>query len=119
VLEGGSDAVASAALQTIVQARATASGASVTSIETLPAETHGAYRRIGLRLSLSAPWPVLIELLRAIAEPGDGASAAVPNMVIDNLQFRAPPIQTRVADTPVTASFTVFAFRATPQEGAG
>jgi general secretion pathway protein M len=119
LLEGASDAIAGAALQDIVQAMGAAAGASFSSIETLPAEQRGAYRRIGLRLSLAAPWPVLIELLRA-AETGAPRApgvkgAAVPAMLIDDLQLRAPPLQLRAAGAPVTASFTILAFRAAPE----
>jgi hypothetical protein len=35
-------------------------------------------------------------------------------MLIDDLQIRAPPLQLRPASAPVKASFTIFAFRAAP-----
>jgi general secretion pathway protein M len=105
LLEGGTDAIAGAAMQGAVQALARTAGASLASIETLPAEPRGAWRRIGLRVSLAASWPVLVELMRAI-EQGS------PAMLIDELQLRGPPVQARSPSAPVQASFTILAFRA-------
>jgi general secretion pathway protein M len=79
-------------------------------METLPAEARGGYRRIGLRVSMSAPWPVLIDLLRS-------AGQQQPRMLVDDVQFRAPPMQVREAAAPVSASFTLLAFRAVPAGG--
>ena len=62
LLSGATDALAAAVMQNAVQGMASAAGAELTSMETLPADTRGAYRRIGLRVSLAAPWPILIEL---------------------------------------------------------
>ena len=86
LLPGATDALAAAAMQSAVQAMAAACGAELASMETLPAEARGGYRRIGLRVSLSASWPVLIELLHT-------AGQQQPRMLVDDLQFRAPPIQ--------------------------
>jgi general secretion pathway protein M len=110
LLPGATDALAAAAMQSAVQAMATASGAELASMETLPAEARGGYRRIGLRVSLSAPWPVLIDLLRS-------AGQQQPRMLVDDVQFRAPPLQVREAAAPVSASFTLLAFRAVPAGG--
>jgi general secretion pathway protein M len=110
LLPGATDALAAAAMQSAVQAMATASGAELASMETLPAEARGGYRRIGLRVSLSAPWPVLIDVLRS-------AGQQQPRMLVDDVQFRAPPLQTRDAAAPVSASFTLLAFRALPAGG--
>jgi hypothetical protein len=106
MLEGASDAIAGATLQGTVQAMAHTAGASISSIETLPAEPRGAYQRIALRVSLAAPWPVLIELLR-------GVEQGPPTMLIDDLQFRSgmAPTSAPAADVPVSASFTILAFR--------
>lgn len=107
LLPGTTDALAAAAMQSAVQAMAAASGAELASMETLPAEARGGYRRIGLRVSLSASWPVLVELLHT-------AGQQQPRMLVDDLLFRAPPIQVREAAAPVSASFTLLAFRAVP-----
>lgn len=105
LLPGATDALAAAAMQTAVQAIATGSRVELASVETLPVEVRGAYRRIGLRVALSAPWPALVELLRA-------AGQGQPSMLVDDLQLHAPPVPTSAADAPVSASFTLLAFRA-------
>jgi general secretion pathway protein M len=105
LLGGGSDALAGAALQNTIQNMATQAGTDLTSLETLPAEARGAYRRIALRISLSAPWPALIELLQEIEQH-------TPGMLLDNMQLRVSPSQARSAASPVNANFTVIGFRA-------
>jgi len=105
LLEGASDAVAGAALQEQVQAMAVEAGSPLTSAEALPAEPAGAYRRISLRVALSAPYPVLVHLLAAIAD-------ATPRMLVDDLQVQAPPLGLRSAVLPRDATLTVLAFRA-------
>ncbi len=111
LLEGSSDAIAGATLQTAVQRMAMSAGATLRSLETLPAERSGHYRRISLRISTEAPWPVLIALMR-------GVEQGTPQMLIDNLQLRAPPAELRTATTPISATFTIVAFRAAPAGGA-
>jgi general secretion pathway protein M len=106
LLEGASDAIAGAALQSSVQVMAAAAGAELSSMEMLPAEQRGTYRRIALRVSTSAAWPVLVELLRAVEQ-------ATPRMLVDDLQLRAPPVEMRAATTPISAAFTILAYRAT------
>ena len=114
LLPGATDALAAAAMQSSVQAMAASAGVDLASMETLPAEARGPYRRIGLRISLTAPWPVLIGLLR---EAGGGQ----PRMLIDDLQLRSAPMQQQQPEhagaTPVYASFTLLAFRAAPAGG--
>ncbi len=110
LLPGATDALAAAAMQSAVQVMATAAGAELASMETLPAEARGGYRRIGLRVSLSAPWPVLVELLRS-------AGQQQPRMLVDDVQLRAPPMQVREAAAPVSANFTLLAFRAVTPGG--
>jgi hypothetical protein len=105
LLAGASDALAGAALQSSAQGMATAAGAELSSMEILNAEQRGAYRRIGLRVSTAAPWPVLVELLRAVEQ-------GTPRMLIDDLQLRAPPVEVRAAATPISAAFTILAYRA-------
>jgi|SRR5579863_912619 len=110
LLSGATDAVAAAAMQNAVQAMAARSGIELSSMETLPAEPRGAYRRIGLRVSLSAQWPVLIELLRA-------AGQGQPRMLVDDVQLRTTPVQGHTTEAPVSASFTLLAFRAATGDG--
>jgi general secretion pathway protein M len=104
LLEGASDAIAGAALQSAVQGMATTAGAELNSMEMLPAEQRGAYHRIGLRVATAAPWPVLIDLLRQIEQ-------GMPRMLIDDVQLRAPPVELRAAASPISAAFTIVAFR--------
>jgi hypothetical protein len=63
-----------------------------------------------LRVSLTAPWPVVIELLRAV---GQGQ----PRMLVDDVQLRVAPVQGRSSATPIGASFTLLAFRAASGTG--
>jgi hypothetical protein len=112
LLSGATDAVAAAAMQSAVQAMAISAGVELVSMETLPAEGRSNYyRRIGLRVSLNAPWRVLIELLSA-------AGQGQPQMLVDDLQLHSVEMQTRGAATPVGASFTLLAFRVV-QDGSG
>lgn len=114
LLEGESDAVAGAALQEAVQAMAAAAGAVLTSVETLPAERAGQYRRVSVRVSLNASWPVLVQLLESLAQSS-------PRMLVDDLQVQSSPLILQMATRPLDASFTVIGFRAAgPQrDGSG
>jgi len=105
VLSGGTDAIAGAALQEQVRTMATAAAADLTSIETLPAEQAGAYRRIGVRLELSARLPVLVDLLKAVDD-------AQPSMLADDIHLTASLTGgVNLPILPLEASFTVYAFR--------
>lgn len=105
LLEPRSDAVAAAGLQARVEQLAVSAGASLASTEVLAAEPVGAYRRIRLRLTLTASWPVLVALLQALAE-------AKPQMLVDDVQLRAAPVVVGREAPPLDASLTVLAFRA-------
>jgi general secretion pathway protein M len=113
-LEGASDAIASADLESRIDALASSAGATIGSTEALPAEARGAYRRIGLRLALSGSYETLVRLIARI-------EAATPPLVVDNLQIhgvlRRPGLpQGQEADAALDAGFDVFGFRgnATP-----
>ena len=105
LLEGGTDAVAAAALQGKVQAMASQAGARVTSMEILAAEPRGPYRRIAVRVAMEGHLPELLELLRAIGD-------AAPRMLVDAVQLNGPNAQAHTDTPPIAASFTVLAFRA-------
>jgi len=79
-LEGASDAIASANLQSHIEELATSTGAAIGSTESLPAEVRSGYRRIGLRYVLSGPYETLVKLLARL-------EAATPPLVIDNLHI--------------------------------
>ncbi len=104
VLAGNSDAIAGAALQEQVQAMATVTNAQLTSIETLPGEQVGSYRRIGVRVELSAQLTVVTHLLAAIEQ-------AQPSMMVDDIRLTATPVGPQNAQLPLDAAFTVYAFR--------
>ncbi len=104
VLAGNTDAIAGATLQEQVQGMAASATATLTSIETLPAEQVGNYRRIGVRVELSAQLAVTVALLRAVEE-------AQPSMLVDDIRLTATPIGQQNAQLPLDAAFTVYAFR--------
>jgi general secretion pathway protein M len=79
-LEGASDAIASANLQSHIEELATSLGATIGSTESLPAEVRSGYRRIGLRYVLSGPYETLVKLLARL-------ETATPPLVIDNLHI--------------------------------
>ena len=103
LLDGSSIPVATAALQGLVQDTATTAGASLSSVESLPGETGTGYRRVGVKLALSAPWPVLIHFLQALQE------SDTP-MAIDDLQIHSATEAPKAADSQVfDAGFSVYA----------
>jgi general secretion pathway protein M len=113
LLDGAADPIAGATLQGLVQDMADKSGVSVTSTEMLPASQVGAYRRIGLRVSVYAPrWSTIVHLLQSI-------DRAMPRMLVDDLQIHGLPARREGDGPPVDASFTVFAFRAATPSRAG
>lgn len=116
VLDGITDAVAGAELQQLVQDKAARGGAVLSSAEVLPAEPAGAYRRIGLRIAVNAPWPVLVGLLRSIDGVEVGAEVkaepkAAPALTVDDLQLHGSRGFIRDKAAPLEASWTVLAFR--------
>ena len=101
-LGGASDAVAAANLQKMLDALARQNNLRIASTETLAAETSGAWRTISVRITLSAQWQPLVQLLRAVA-------AAPTAMVVDNLQLRGP--SRGDPGEAVNAAFSVTAWR--------
>jgi general secretion pathway protein M len=105
VLSGDTDAYASASLQGLMQDMASKSGATLTSIGTLSGVPVGDYQRIGLRVAMTATWPVFIQFLH-------GVEAATPQMLVDDISLHSSVMTlASSADLPVQASFTVVAFR--------
>ena len=104
LLDGGSDAVAAARLQQMLDGMAGGAGLRITSAEVMPAEPAGPYRAIAVRLAVTAPWPALVALLQAIA------GAEVP-MRVDNLQMRSLPHAAADTDWPIDAAFSVIGYR--------
>jgi general secretion pathway protein M len=104
MLPGNTDALAAAALQERLQAMAATAGASLTAVETLPATVAVPWHKVGLRISLSAPWPVMINLLRSIQQ-------APTRVFVDDLHFRSTPSANPSGALPVQISLVVYGFR--------
>jgi hypothetical protein len=79
-LDGSSDAIAAANLQSHIEELATSVGVTIGSTESLPVEVRGGYRRIGLRYTLSGPYESLVKLIAKL-------EAATPPLVIDTLHI--------------------------------
>jgi general secretion pathway protein M len=104
-LDGASDAIASANLESRIEALAAGAGATIGSTESLPAATVAGYRRIGLRLVLSGPYETLVKLLATI-------EAATPPLVIDNLQIHGVLRRPGMPDADsLDAALDVYGFR--------
>jgi general secretion pathway protein M len=105
LLDGGTDAIAGASLQSALQDLATQAGTSLDSAELLPVQPAGSLRRIGMQVSVTAAWPVLIALLQAIG-------TARPRMVVGDFSVTAAQQGTPGPDQPMQAEFSVSGFRA-------
>lgn len=108
-LDGASDAIASANLQSRIEGFAVSVGATIGSTESLPAETADGYRRIGLRFALNGPYDTLVKLLAKIEE-------ATPPLIVDNLQvhgvLRRPGLPVGPGSDPgLDAGLDVYGFR--------
>jgi len=111
LLEGDSDNMASASLQERLQAMFAQAGVQLNSVETLPGEDTGPYRRIGLRVSFNASWPALTDLLKSM-------ELATPSLLVDDLQVK--PALHRVTTAPGSFDIqcSVFAFRSVASQAA-
>ena len=108
MFDGATDAVAGAALQQAVQDIATHAGATLLSAEMLPATSVGAYRRLGIHVTVSGSWPALTNLLGATLQ-------ATPRMLVDDLQFRQTQVVGARDARPMEAGLTVVAYNSAPQ----
>ena len=104
LLEGGTDAIAGAALQALVRDMAGRIGATLVSVETLPAVANGPYRRIGLRLTLNAQWPMVVQLLQVIDK-------ARPRLVVDDIELHQTHLQLSEQEVLLSTAFTLYGFR--------
>jgi len=104
-LEGASDPIAAATLQSRIEELAASAGATIGSTESLPAEARSGYRRIGLRYVLSGSYETLVKFLAKL-------EAATPPLVIDNLHIhgvlRRPGTP---ANAGLDAGLDVYAYR--------
>jgi hypothetical protein len=108
-LDGSSDAVAAANLQSRIEELAASVGAMISSTESLPAEVRAGSRRIGLRYVLNGPYETLVKLLAKL-------EAATPPLVVDNLhihgRLRAERRGGAAATTGLDAGLDVYGYRA-------
>jgi hypothetical protein len=104
LLEGDSDSIASATMQELLQAVLSRAGVQLNSVETLPAEAADGYRRIRLRVSFAATWPVLMALLKEI-------ELATPVLLIDELQIEPALHRMSTAPGSFDVSCAMFGFR--------
>ncbi len=105
LLEGGSDAIAGANLQSALQDLAAQAGAGLDSTALAPVQAEGALRKIGLEVSLTASWPALIGFLAAV-------ETATPRLVVDGLSLSSAGPSGADGAPPVEASLTISGFRA-------
>lgn len=107
LLEGDSDSMASAFLQERLRSMFMPVGVQLNSVETSPGEEAGAYRRVRLRVSFNASWPVLMGLLKDI-------HTTTPVLLVDELQVQ--PALHRISTAPGTFDVTcaIFGFRSGP-----
>ena len=104
MLPGASDAVAAADLQERLQKMASSAGVSLTAVETLPATPVGNWHKVSLRISLNAPWPVLMELLRSVGQSST-------RILVDDVHFHSSVVVNHPAALPVQASLVLYGFR--------
>jgi general secretion pathway protein M len=105
-LDGATDALASANLQSRLEQLAASNGVTIASTEAIAAEDRGAYRRIGLRLAVNGKYEAIVKLLAAVEE-------ATPPLVLDGLQIHGllRAVEAR-AGYPLETRFEVYGLRA-------
>jgi hypothetical protein len=104
-LEGTSDALASANLQSRVEQLSVANGVSIGSTEALAAEDRGPYRRIGLRLAVNGTYEAIVKLL-------GGIETTKPPLVPGNFQMHGQFRRaTEPANPRLDARFEVYGLR--------
>jgi hypothetical protein len=110
LLTGSSDAIASAAIQTMMKSTVEDAGAKLTSAEILPAKAEGDFRRVGIRVAFSGDIKLVTAVLRSLetahpvlfagdfdlhsglgssASDGDGAGSDGLAVTLDIYGFRA------------------------------
>jgi general secretion pathway protein M len=105
LLQGGTDVIAGANLQSMLQNLATTAGTTIDSAALLPAQPSGTLRRISMQVSVTTTWPVLIALLEAIG-------TSHPYLIVDQISL-TNALQAEPSTEPaVAANFTVTGFRA-------
>ena len=112
-LDGASDALASANLQSRLEQLAAANGVTIASTEAIAAEERGPYRRIGLRVAVNGNYQAIVKLLAGVQE-------ATPPLILANLQihglFRAVAVRTSY---PLETRFEVYGLRVADTKPSG
>lgn len=106
-IDSASDALAGATLQGLVQDCVARAGARLNSVEIIPPMQRGEWRRVGLRLSVTAPLPALATLLQMIQHGS-------VTMLLDDVQFHAIPVRASSEAPVIDSAITVYGFRAAP-----
>ncbi len=104
-LDGATDALAAANLQSRLEALAVSADVPLSSVEALPAEDRGSFRRIGLRITVSGGYENVVRLLGAIENSS-------PPLVVDNLRIRNEPRPGAQVGYRVDAGFEAYGMRA-------
>lgn len=104
MLAGATDSVAAADLQERVQKMASDAGISLTAVETLAATPTGKWHKVSLRISLNAPWPVLMAFVRSIEQ-------SPARILIDDVHFHSATVVAHPTVLPIQASMVLFGFR--------
>jgi general secretion pathway protein M len=101
LLAGSSDAVAAADLQSALKGLVEADGAAIESAQTLPAETLGDFRRVGVRLSFDGNLELLTSVLL-------GVETASPVLAVGGLELQSSNEET---GQDLTIAMDVYGFR--------
>ena len=112
-LTGGTDTLASAALQERVKTLAEANGAAIGSLQSLGGEDQTGLRRIAIRVQLSATLPQLVGMLY-------GLESGMPLLFVDNLEMQGQAALMADPDAeptsaPLTVGFDLYGFMAPEQ----
>jgi general secretion pathway protein M len=105
LLAGASDAVAAAALQSNLKDMVEEVGAKITSAATLPPESEGAFRRVGVRVAFSGDLQLLTTVLL-------GIEASHPVLSVGNLELHVAGDSEGDDDPSLAIALDVFGYRA-------
>lgn len=112
-LDGASDALASANLQSRLEQLAAANGVTIASTEAIAAAERGPYRRIGLRVAVNGNYEAIVKLLAAVQK-------AAPPLILADLQmhglFRAVAVR---SSYPLETRFEVYGLRVGDTKSSG
>jgi general secretion pathway protein M len=104
-LDGVSDAIAAANLQSRIGELAASASVAIGSTEALAAENRLGYRRIGLRLAVRGEYAAIVKLLGAI-------EASTPPVVLANVRIRSLLRPTsEESNTRLEGGFEIYGFR--------